>query len=92
MLPKVPFRDESHVCSPSTDEGDHLKIIWKRLEPFSISITLDTYNHVLPNLQKGAVKASEDLNSPGLVTFPNAEVVGKKGLVPIHRWGKGKEE
>ncbi len=54
MLPKVPFRDESHVCSPSIDEGDHLRILWKRLEPSSISITRDTYNHILPNHQKGA--------------------------------------
>jgi hypothetical protein len=37
-----------------------------------------------PICRREQLKASEDLISPGLFTYPKLEVVGKKGLVPIH--------
>jgi len=42
-------------------KGVHPKIVQEMLGHSTISITLDTYSHVLPNLQKEAVKAMEDL-------------------------------
>jgi integrase len=39
----------------------YLKILQEMLGHSTISITLDTYSHVLPNIQKEAVKAMEDM-------------------------------
>lgn len=44
-------------------KGIHPKIVQEILGHSTISITLDTYSHVLPNMQKGAVRAMEELIS-----------------------------
>ena len=36
------------------------KIVSEMLGPASIAITLDTYSHVLPNMQESAVRALEE--------------------------------
>ena len=48
--------------------GIHPKIVSERLGHASISITLDTYSHLLPNTQELAAKAME-----GLAIFKSAE-------------------
>lgn len=37
--------------------GQHIKVVSERLGHAKTSITLDTYAHVLPNMQDGAVDA-----------------------------------
>lgn len=40
--------------------GVHAKIVQERLGHSSITITLDTYSHVLPELQEAALKSLGD--------------------------------
>jgi integrase len=42
-------------------QGVHPKIVSERLGHASIGITLDTYSHVLPNMQTDAVAAFDAL-------------------------------
>ena len=41
-------------------KGIHPKIVQEMLVHYMISIILDTYSHVLPNMHKEAVKALSD--------------------------------
>ncbi len=41
-------------------EGVNVKVVSEMLGHSSIAITLDTYSHVLPNMQQSAVKALEE--------------------------------
>jgi integrase len=61
-LPDIRFHDLRHTCATLLlGKGVHPKIVQEMLGHSTISITLDTYSHVLPNLQKEAVKAMEDI-------------------------------
>ena len=42
-------------------EGIHPKIVQERLGHSSIKMTLDTYSHLLPGMQEGAVKALQGI-------------------------------
>lgn len=43
-------------------QGEHPKVVSERLGHSSISITMDVYSHVMPNMQRGAAdKLSEFL-------------------------------
>jgi integrase len=56
------FHDLRHTCaSLLLTKGVHPKIVQEMLGHSSISITLDTYSHVLRNLQGEAVRAMEDI-------------------------------
>jgi len=59
------LHDVRHTCQSHlrylTDlKGVHPKIVQEMLGHSTISITLDTYERMLPNMQKEAVKAMED--------------------------------
>jgi integrase len=41
--------------------GIHLKVVSERLGHSSIAITLDTYSHVIPSMQRDAVDAVDAL-------------------------------
>ena len=61
-LPDVRFYDLRHTCATLLlTKGVHPKIVQELLGHSSISITLDTYSHVLPNMQEKAVRAMEDI-------------------------------
>ena len=61
-LPDIRFHDLRHTCATLLlTKGVHPKIVQELLGHSSISITLDTYSHVLPNMQGEAVKAMEDI-------------------------------
>jgi integrase len=61
-LPDIRFHDLRHTCATLLlTKGVHPKIVQEMLGHSSISITLDTYSHVLPNLQGEAVKAMESI-------------------------------
>src|SRR5215213_1377877 len=54
------FHDLRHTCATLLlTKGVHPKIVQELLGHSSISITLDTYSHVLPNMQEQAVRAME---------------------------------
>jgi integrase len=54
-LPNIRFHDLRHTAATLLlAEGVHPKIVQERLGHAQISITLDTYSHVLPTMQKEA--------------------------------------
>jgi integrase len=56
------FHDLRRTCATLLfTKGVHPKIVQELLGHSSISITLDTYSHVLPNMQEKAVEAMEDI-------------------------------
>ena len=62
LRPNTRFHDLRHTCATLLlTKGVHPKIVQELLGHSSISITLDTYSHVLPNLQGEAVRAMEDI-------------------------------
>lgn len=65
-LPHTRFHDLRHThASLMLKAGVHPKIVSERLGHSAIGITLDTYSHVLPNLQKEAArKLDEQLFGP----------------------------
>ena len=52
-------RLESASASLLFSQGTHPKIVQELLGHATIAITLDTYSHVLPNMQGEAVSAME---------------------------------
>jgi integrase len=56
------FHDLRHTCATLLlTKGVHPKIVQEMLGHSSITITLDTYSHVLPNMQEKAVEALEEI-------------------------------
>ena len=64
------FHDLHHTCATLLlSKGVHPKIVQELLGHSSISITLDTYSHVLPNMQGEAVKAMDSLFENGSADY-----------------------
>jgi integrase len=60
-LPQIRFHDLRHTCATLLlTKNVNPKIVSEMLGHASIAITLDTYSHVLPNMQESAAKAMED--------------------------------
>lgn len=56
-FPKIRFHDLRHThATLLLKAGIHPKIVQERLGHSSINVTLDTYSHVLPNLQEAVLK------------------------------------
>lgn len=47
-------------CLQELSAGENPKVVSERLGHASIVLTLDTYSHVLPDMQKGATEKMED--------------------------------
>jgi integrase len=61
-IPNIRFHDLRHThATLMLQQQVHPKIVQERLGHSNISITLDTYSHVLPNMQKQAVDQFEKL-------------------------------
>ncbi len=61
-LPEIRFHDLRHTCATLLlSKNIHPKIVQEMLGHATISITLDTYSHVMPSMSRGAVSAMEDL-------------------------------
>jgi integrase len=61
-LPRMRFHDLRHSCATLLlSMGVHPKIVQERLGHSQISITLDTYSHVLPSLQEEASQRLDTL-------------------------------
>jgi integrase len=55
-LPNIRFHDLRHTAATLLLlAGEHPKVVQERLGHARISLTMDTYSHVLPNIQAGAV-------------------------------------
>jgi integrase len=60
-LPSIRFHDLRHTCATLLlSRNVNPKIVFEMLGHATIAITLDTYSHVLPTMQKGAARAFED--------------------------------
>lgn len=60
-LPEIRFHDLRHTCAMLLlGSNVNPKIVSEMPGHASIAITLDTYSHVLPNMQSEAAKAMED--------------------------------
>jgi integrase len=60
-LPQIRFHDLRHTCATLLlSKNVNPKIVSEMLGHASIAITLDTYSHVLPDMQDSAVKAMDD--------------------------------
>lgn len=60
-LPDIRFHDLRHTCATLLlTQGVHPKVVSEMLGHANISITLDTYSHVIPGLGEAAASAMED--------------------------------
>ena len=60
-LPRIRFHDLRHTfATVLLSRGTHPKVVQEMLGHANISQTLDTYSHVLPDMQDGAVAAMQD--------------------------------
>lgn len=61
-LPYIRFHDLRHThATLLLQQGVHPKVVSERLGHSTIGITMDTYTHVLPNMQKEAAELLEQL-------------------------------
>ena len=62
MPTAIRFHDLRHTCATLLlTKAIHPKIVQEMLGHSSITITLDIYSHVLPNMQERTVSAMEDI-------------------------------
>jgi integrase len=61
-LPDIRLYDLRHTCATLLlKAGENPKIVSERLGHSSINLTLDTYSHVLPDMQKAATEKLEEM-------------------------------
>lgn len=61
-LPQIRFHDLRHTCATLLLSANvNPKIVSEMLGHATIAITLDTYSHVLPTMQEGAIRALEQV-------------------------------
>jgi integrase len=60
-LPNIRFHDLRHTCATLLlGKGIHPKFVQELLGHANISITLDTYSHVLPGMGEAAASAMDE--------------------------------
>jgi integrase len=60
-LPPVRFHDLRHThATLLLQQGEHPKVVSERLGHSTITITMDLYSHVMPNMQKEAAQKLDD--------------------------------
>ena len=61
-LPDIRFHDLRHTAATfMLQQGVHPKVVQERLGHADISLTLNTYSHVLPSMQANAAEKMDDL-------------------------------
>jgi len=64
-LPEIRFHDLRHTAATlMLQQGVHPKVVQERLGHSSISLTLDTYSHVIPSMQQEAADKMDELLTP----------------------------
>jgi len=77
-LPHIRFHDLRHThATLLLKAGVHAKIVSERLGHANISITLDTYSHVLPGLQERAAEQFDEMLEPGLIAENVSKMLAK---------------
>jgi integrase len=67
LLPDIRFHDLRHTCATLLLLADeNVKVVSERLGHASVQLTLDTYSHVLPTMQKRAAQKMNSILGPGL--------------------------
>lgn len=75
-FPRIRFHDLRHThATLLLKAGVHPKIVQERLGHSSINVTLDTYSHVLPNLQQSVLKNIGDSITGGRIEEENPTLV-----------------
>lgn len=65
-LPKIRFHDLRHThATMLLSEGVHPKVVSDRLGHSTVTLTLDTYSHVLPDIQREVAERLERIIRPG---------------------------
>ncbi|SDZ12407.1 site-specific integrase [Thermoactinomyces sp. DSM 45892] len=60
-IPHIRFHDLRHShATLLIQQGEHPKVISERLGHSTITVTMDTYSHVMPHMQKEAVRKWDD--------------------------------
>jgi len=60
-LPRIGFHDLRHTCATLLlSKVTHPNIVQEMLGHANISMTMDTYSHVLPDMQEKAVSTMDD--------------------------------
>jgi integrase len=61
-IPRIRFHDLRHTAATLLlSAGENAKVVSERMGHASVQITLDTYAHVLPTMQKGAAEKLDQL-------------------------------
>ncbi|MGA7607934.1 MAG: site-specific integrase [Anaerolineales bacterium] len=64
-LPDIRFHDLRHTAATlMLQQGTHPKIVQERLGHSDISLTLNTYSHVLPSMQEDAAEKMDEILIP----------------------------
>ena len=64
-LPNIRFHDLRHTAATlMLQQGTHPKIVQERLGHSDISLTLNTYSHVLPSMQEEAAEKMDEILVP----------------------------
>jgi integrase len=64
-LPNIRFHDLRHTAATlMLQQGIHPKIVQERLGHSDISLTLNTYSHVLPSMQEDAAEKMDEILAP----------------------------
>ena len=64
-LPEIRFHDLRHTAATlMLQQGIHPKVVQERLGHSDISLTLNTYSHVLPSMQEEAAEKMDELLTP----------------------------
>ena len=64
-LPNIRFHDLRHTAATlMLQQGIHPKVVQERLGHSQVSLTLNTYSHVLPNMQEDAAEKIDELILP----------------------------
>lgn len=62
LIQRIRFHDLRHTCATLLlSKSIHPKIVQEILDHSTISITPDTYSHVLPNMQEKAIRVMDEL-------------------------------
>ena len=82
-LPDIRFHDLRHTSATMLlSAGVHPKVVQERLGHAQISITLDTYSHVLPSMQREAAEKFDEMLKPKN-TRAKKQTVSKKQPVKV---------
>ena len=87
-LPLIRFHNLRHTAATLLlQQGVHPKIVQERLGHADISMTLNTYSHVLPSMQEDAALKMDELLNPIEVTDTIKAI--KDQVAVYHKWCSG---